>query len=125
VLLHRSGNLNLCNNYLWGKLKGRVYVNNTHFFATERRFLNRNCQYFRTTAVSCVEKYFKKLLWERLMICPALQKILDAQKKCYHVKNTFLLITMNGQKSLIIVQFDIMLIIIMSWSNFCPLKFQE
>jgi hypothetical protein len=41
----------------------RFYVNSIHFFATtERKFLNRNCQYFRTRAVACVEQYFKKLL---------------------------------------------------------------
>jgi len=88
--------------HLWGKLKVRVYVNNVHFFATTaRKFLNRKCQYFRTRAVSCVEKYFKKLLWERLMICSAPQKKPWCTKKMLPLQEHFLPITMNGHKVLL------------------------
>ena len=87
---------------IYGGNKVRVYVINVHFFAiTERKFFNRNCQYFKTRAVSCVQKYFKKLLWERLIICPALQKFLDAQKKCCQCQEHFLPIKMNKDKVLL------------------------
>jgi len=79
-------------------------VNNIHFFATtERKFLNRNCHDFRTRAVSCVEKYFKKLLWERSMIYPALQKYL-MHKKMLPCQEHFFANHNEWPRSLITVQ---------------------
>jgi len=126
VLLHRSGNLNLWDMIIYGgnwklEFMWTMYISLQQL---QENSWTENAN-ISEQELCCVEKYFKKLLWERLMICPfTTKKKPDAQKKAPTSRTLFA----NHNEwtlSLITVQQDIMHIIKMLWSNSCPLKIQE
>ena len=52
--------MSLCDYYLWETLKDTAYVNYTNSLHTLKDNTEKiNCQYLKTRALSCAEKYFQ------------------------------------------------------------------